>query len=269
MIKILFLSDIVGRSGRKIVSESLKELKNAHKPDIIIANGENAAGGLGLDLKTADEIFKAGVDIITSGNHIWSKREICKYLDSNKNIIRPANYPNGAPGRGFLIFELPDSKKLAVTNFIGRVFIPDLVDCPFRKADEILEGLKNKVDFIFVDFHAEATSEKVAFAHYLDGRVSAVVGTHTHVQTADERILEQGTAYITDAGMCGASDGVIGSNKKLIIEKFITGRPTKFELAGGSPKINGVIIELNNPENGKVAMAKSIKRISLEGSILN
>lgn len=260
-LKIAFLADIVGKIGRKAVNSYIPKLKNDHSPDLIIANGENAAGGLGLDLKTADEIFKAGINIITSGNHIWSKKDILIYLEKDKNIIRPANFASPAPGKGSIIYTLDNGLKIGVANFIGRVYLSDVVDCPFQSADKIITALQEETDVIFVDFHAEATSEKIAFGYFLDGRATAVVGTHTHVQTADEIILPLGTAFITDAGMCGPSGGVIGANKDLIIQKFLTGRPTKFELSDGPGLINGVIIEFEKKDVQSKFKATKITRI--------
>lgn len=266
-MKILFFSDIVGRSGRRVLKESLEMLKEQYEPEVVIANGENAAGGLGLDLKTADEIFSAGIEIITSGNHIWSKREIKTYLDKTsqdkkKIVLRPANFPKGAPGVGHYVYETKNGFRIGVLNLMGRVFIPDLVDCPFRKADELVAELSQTCDIIFVDFHAEATSEKMALGHYLDGRVSAVVGTHTHVQTADEKVLAKGTAYISDVGMCGPADSVLGVNKNFIIERFLTARPSKFEVAAGPAQINAVLIEVQTKSDEKIKKAINIQRIN-------
>jgi metallophosphoesterase (TIGR00282 family) len=260
MNKILFLGDISGRSGRKIVKQCLKELVEKYTPSLIIANIENASGGLGVDLKCIKEIQNCGVNLLTSGNHIWSRKEIFPYLENESaKIIRPANYPDGAPGKGFTIYELPDGTKLGVLNIIGRVFIGDLTDCPFKAADKIITANLSTSDHIFVDFHAEATSEKVAMGYYLDGRVSAVVGTHTHVQTADERILPKGTAFITDVGMCGPHDSIIGADIEPILKRFTTGLPNKFESQKGRGQLNAVLIELSNEKN----KANSITRINL------
>ncbi len=251
MPKILFLGDIVAKGGRTIVRDKLPELINKHAPDVVIANAENAAGGFGIDLKCCDEIFASGVQIITSGNHIWKKKEIIKYLENKpEKIIRPGNFPPGTPGNGYLIHHLPGGETLGVVNLMGRIFLGELLDCPFRKADELLLNELSNCTYTFFDFHAEATSEKVAFGLHLDGRASAVVGTHTHVQTADERALPEGTLYITDVGMCGPLNGVIGMEKDAIINKFISGMPTNFNaLTKGTMCICGVIIELDKEKS--------------------
>ncbi len=258
MTKILFLGDVVGKPGRVALGHKLGSICSREKPDLVIANGENAAGGLGLDPGTAKEIFDAGVDVITTGNHIWKKREINSSLAANgSRILRPLNYPPGAPGSGVGIFEATNGQRVGVVNAIGRVFMPDYVDCPFRGVDSVLQDELKDVNIIFVDFHCEATSEKVAMGLYLDGRVSVVVGTHTHVQTADERVLPKGTAYITDVGMCGPRESVIGMSPEHIIERFLTSRPTRFEVPAGTSIINGVVVEVEET-TGK---ANSIKRI--------
>ena len=258
-MKLLFFGDIVGKSGRELMKSNLGRLVRKHSPDVVIANGENAAGGLGLDPSTAEEIYGAGVDIITSGNHIWKKKEIGSYLDSNTHrLLRPENYPAGAPGVGSLRWKTPSGFGIRVINLLGRVFIPDLVDCPFHSANQLLEEAGAEDDFVIVDFHAEATSEKAAMAYHLDGRVDLVVGTHTHVQTADERILPGGTAFISDLGMCGPADGVIGVKRELIVERFLSGRPTKFEVAKGRGMINAILLEIDSgPEK-----TKNISRIN-------
>ncbi len=246
MFKILFLGDIVGKPGRKAVQEHLPALKLEHQPDLVIANGENAAGGVGIEIKLAEEIFQYGVEIITTGNHIWNRKEIFPYLETNaQRIIRPGNFPEGAPGKGFCIVE-KEGLKIAIVNAQGRVFMAELVECPFKYLDKLLENELKTCDLIFVDFHAEATSEKVAFGNYLDGRASVVVGTHTHVQTADERILPKGTAYISDVGMCGPRDSVIGAETEKIIKRFITGIPHKFDVADDRGMINGVLVSFDS-----------------------
>ncbi len=242
-IKILFLGDVVGRCGRSALKAKLPEIKEQVGASVTIVNGENSAGGIGINPNTGDEIFRAGADIITTGNHIWARKEIIPYLDKNRGrIIRPHNFAAGAPGEGYTIFTLPSGKRLAVINLMGRVFMPDLVDCPFQTFDLLVEELKGKAELVFVDFHAEATSEKVAFAYHADGRACAVVGTHTHVQTADERVFEGGLAYISDVGMCGPFESVIGVQHQLVVEKFRTGRPVRFEVAEGAAVICGVVI---------------------------
>lgn len=256
-LRVLFLGDVVGKVGRRVLNSELPNLKEKYLPDIIIANGENAAGGVGLDIKTAKEIHKAGVDIITSGNHVWHRKEFYSYLDLNKDtVIRPANYPDGVNGGGVCERFLDDGFKVVIINLIGRVFMNDLVDCPFRKVDKILSTINDENSFIFVDFHAEATSEKLAMGYHLDGRVGAIVGTHTHVQTSDNRILPNGTAYITDVGMCGAYDSIIGVKKESVLERFKTGLPTRFDVAKGQPLISGVIITYQKQEKKSLSIQR-------------
>lgn len=260
MFTILFLGDIVGKPGRRTVTGFMPELKAKYAPDMIIANGENSAGGLGIDPGTAQEIYAAGVDVITTGNHVWSKKEINDYLDRESHrIVRPENYAEGAPGKGVLVWQAPTGVRVLVLNLLGRVFMSDLVDCPFRTADKVLADFKGQYDLAFIDFHAEASSEKVALGYYLDSRVSVIVGTHTHVQTADDRILPGGTAYITDVGMCGPYDGVIGVKAEFIVKRFLTGLPVRFDLAKGVRQVNGVVVRLDE-ESGR---ATSMERISL------
>ena len=257
-VKLLFIGDIIGKPGREALSRELHRIVDRHRVDLVIANGENAAGGFGLTAETAQELFKCGVQMITSGNHIWDKKDSLEYIKREERIVRPANYPEGTPGRGATLVSTPGGVKIGVLNLEGRVFMNNL-DCPFRCADREIAKLKEETPIIFVDFHAEATSEKVSLGWYLDGRVSAVVGTHTHVQTADERILTAGTAYMTDAGMTGSFDSVIGVRKEDAIEKFITQRPAKFEVAKKDIRINGVVIEVDE----KSGLALSIERINL------
>jgi len=245
MLRIFMIGDIVGKPGRRAVRESLKAYRQNYRFDFIIANGENAAGGVGLTREIADELYNTGVDFITMGNHTWDKKEIFSFIDHEPNIIRPANYPPGTPGRGSTVVRLGKSgPKLGIINLSGRVFLPPL-DCPFRAADELVKQLSQETPLIFVDFHAEATSEKIALGFYLDGRVSAVVGTHTHVQTSDERILPGGTAYITDVGMTGPRDSVLGMQTDIVVKKFLTQLPVRFEVAEGTAQLNGVILELD------------------------
>lgn len=260
MFTILFLGDIVGKSGRHIVRDELPALRQQYNPALVIANGENAAGGLGIEPRTADEILAAGVDVITTGNHIWSKKEVVDYLEHHaQRIIRPYNYPPNAPGKGTVIWRAKDGTSVAIINLLGRVFIPELLDCPFRAADDLLAGEEGKADYIVVDMHAEATSEKTAMGYHLDGRATLVVGTHTHVQTADERLLPNGTAYITDLGMCGPYDSVLGIKSDIIIEKFISGLPTRFDLAKGAALLNGVVLHCDEQTKKPV----EIRRIFL------
>lgn len=255
-MKILFIGDIVGNPGRKAVKEMIPLIKKENNIDFCIANGENAAGGTGITYVVAQELYKSGVDAITMGNHTWSKKEILNFIDSDSNIVRPANYPSELPGKGSTIIG-NKGIKIGVLNLLGRVYM-DSVDCPFKAAERELVILKSSVKVILVDMHAEATSEKAAMAWYLDGRVSCVLGTHTHVQTSDERILPFGTGFITDVGMTGPHEGIIGVEKELVINKFITHMPVKFEVAKGLVQFNAVVLEVDE-KNGKTI---NIERIS-------
>jgi hypothetical protein len=255
-LRLLVIGDVVGRSGRRAVKENVSSLKKEFKLDFVIANGENAAGGKGITEETARELFTSGVDVLTMGNHVWHKKEAYEYLDRETKIIRPANFPPGVPGLGAAVYDLPGGIKIGVINIEGRIF-QQAIDCPFRKADALLLKMREKTRIIIVDFHAEATSEKVAMGWYLSGRVSAVVGTHTHVQTADERILPGGTAYITDLGMTGPMDSVIGVKMDIAIQKFLTQIPQYFEVASGPFQFNGVIIDIDE----STGEAVSIERI--------
>lgn len=257
-MKILFIGDIVGKPGRKALKEGLSRIAEKVKADFVIANVENAAGGFGITQEVGEEIFSLGVDVLTSGNHIWDKKEAVTYITRESRLLRPANYPEGVPGHGSLVVKSQDGDKVAVLNISGRVFMSPM-DCPFRVAKGEVEKLKKETNIIIVDFHAEATSEKIAFGKFLDGEVSAVIGTHTHVQTADETILPQGTAYITDAGMTGPLDSVIGIKKEQIIEKFLTQIPVRFETAKGPTILAAVIIDINS----KTGRAAGIQRIQL------
>lgn len=258
-MKILFLADIISKPGREAVKKALPDLKKKFSPHIIIANGENLAGGTGFTAETIEEMRKTGIDFFTTGNHTWKHKDDVDRLNDKKfPVIRPANYPEGVgvPGRGFQIVETNMMQKILVINLLGRVFMGNHVDCPFRAFDRILkETAHERLDAVFVDFHAEATSEKTAFAHYVDGRASVVVGTHTHVATRDERILAGGTAFISDVGMCGPIDSVIGVRKDLIINHFITQLPYKIDIAEGDAQINGVFIETDD----QTKKAKSIE----------
>jgi len=255
-MKILMIGDICGRPGRRIVKDLLPGLRREHGASLVIANGENAAGGVGITEDTAEEIFAAGVDVITGGNHTWHNRDAYTLLDAHPRLLRPANYPPGAPGRGALTVETP-AGLVAVLNLQGRIFMGELDD-PFHAAEHWVDELRKTTPLIIVDFHAEATSEKVALGWYLDGKVSALIGTHTHVQTADERILPQGTAYITDVGMTGPRDGVIGMDRKAILEHFLSGLPTRFTVARGATQLNGVALEVDG--DGR---ARSVTRIQV------
>jgi len=257
-VKVLFISDIVGKPGRQALSQELHRLVDRYAVDLVIANGENAAGGFGLTEETARELFGCGVHLITSGNHIWDKKESVDFIKREEKLIRPANYPEGTPGRGSAIIQTASGISVAVLNLEGRVFMSNL-ECPFRVADREIAKLKEVTPIVLVDFHAEATSEKLSLGWYLDGRVSAVLGTHTHVQTADERILPGGTAYMTDVGMTGSFDSVIGIRKELAVEKFLTQLPVRFEVAKRDIRLNCVVLEIDEI-SGK---ALGIERIAV------
>jgi metallophosphoesterase (TIGR00282 family) len=256
-MRILFIGDTVGTAGRAIVQRYLKPLKQEHGVDLTILNCENAAAGNGVTPRMADEFLDWGVDVLTSGNHIWNKKEILPYLKQHSRILRPANYPPDNPGRGVTIVKTDSGMEVAVMNLQGRVFMPAAIDDPFRVADAELSRLPDRIKIIFVDMHAEATSEKMALGWYLDGRVSAVIGTHTHVTTADETILPGGTAYLTDSGMTGPFMSVIGVVKEDAIKRFLTAIPDRFESASQDVRLNAVLVDAD-PATGK---ALSIKRI--------
>jgi 2',3'-cyclic-nucleotide 2'-phosphodiesterase len=258
ILKILFIGDIFGNPGRKIAKEIIPELKKEFNYDFCIANAENSAGGKGITYVIAQEIYKFGVDAITMGNHIWSKSEVLSFIESDPKFVRPANYPEELPGKGSTIIS-NDKGKIGVLNLQGRVYM-ESIDCPFKAAERELLLLKPQVKVIIVDMHAEATSEKYALAWYLDGRVSCVLGTHTHVQTADERILPFGTGYISDVGMTGPYDGIIGVDRELIIEKFLKHMPSKFEVAKGSVQFNAVILEIDE-KTGKTLKIQRLSRV--------
>ncbi len=251
---ILAIGDVIGKPGRRAVKELLPGLRQKYGLDLVIANGENAAGGLGLTSTTARALFDAGVDVLTSGNHIWAHKEIIPYLNSNMLILRPLNYPSGVPGRGYLL-----EGQVMVVNLMGRAFIGSF-DCPFRAMDQLLAELKHKPPVIIVDFHAEATSEKIALGRYLDGRVSAVLGTHTHVGTIDARLLPNGTAYVTDIGMTGPIDSVIGDDAEAVLHRFLTMMPHRLSVGKGKTEFNAVLVEVDD-NSGR---ATSIDRICEE-----
>lgn len=243
-MKILVIGDLVGESGLKKLQSDLGRIKKENEIDFTIVNGENVADGMGITKKHFDGIINAGADCVTMGNHTWGKKDIFTFIDHLK-LIRPANYPEGVCGKGYNIYECKD-KKIAVINLIGRTDMNVLSENPFVKADKVLEEIKGKADIIIVDFHAEATAEKIAMGYHLDGRVSAMFGTHTHVQTADERILKNGTGYITDIGMTGPKESVIGMDIAASLKRFITTLPEKYRVAGGDAKMNGCIFEIDN-----------------------
>ncbi len=256
MLNVLVLGDIISRVGRNSLKSKLSGLKKRLNVDICTANVENSAGMFGISEKVIDEISKSGVDVMTSGNHVWDKRAGIELLDLREDILRPANYPPGNPGHGYLITE-SRGVRIAVINLQGRTFMPT-IDCPFRSADTILSEIPKDVRVRIVDFHAEATSEKVAMGYYLDGRVSVVAGTHTHVATADERILSGGTAFITDVGMVGASDSIIGVKKEQVIKRFLYALPVRFEVAYGNPRIEGLFVEIDD-ETGRASKVERIR----------
>jgi metallophosphoesterase (TIGR00282 family) len=261
-MKILFLGDIFSRAGRKALQTALHGLKKRLEVDLCVANVENAAGIFGITEKVIDEITEAGVDIMTSGNHVWDKREGVKLLDMRDDILRPANYPPGVPGKGYCVIEVKGTG-VAILNLQGRTFMVP-IDCPFRCADEILSGLPEDVKVIAVDFHAEATSEKAALGHYLDGRVSAVIGTHTHIPTADECILPGGTAYMTDVGLVGPLDSVIGAKKDSVIDRFIYQLPVRLEMAKGKTAIDAVLVTIDEGSGHATEVQRIRERIEEE-----
>ncbi|HYB95645.1 MAG TPA: TIGR00282 family metallophosphoesterase [Vicinamibacterales bacterium] len=258
-MKLLFLGDIVGRPGRDLVRRHVRALAAHHGVDFVIANGENAAGGAGITRENTYEILAAGVDVITTGNHVWDKRETLEFIVNEPRLLRPSNYPEGTPGGGSCVVAARNGVRVGVINVMGRVFL-NAIDDPFRAARREIDRVKDDgAAVIFVDVHAETTSEKLAMSYYLDGLVAAVIGTHTHVQTADERILPGGTACLTDVGMTGPHDGVIGIEKAAIIARFTTGLPGKFETATGDPRLHGVVITADE-STGK---ATAIERVAL------
>jgi 2',3'-cyclic-nucleotide 2'-phosphodiesterase len=257
-MRILTIGDVFGRMGRKVLLELLKDIRKDYRIDFVMANIENAAAGFGILPYMAEEFLAAGVDVMTSGNHIFDKRDIIDYIKGQPRLLRPANYAASVPGQGLWCGKLADNIGIAVINLQGRVFMA-ANDCPFQTVNRLLEELQGRYPVIVVDHHAEATSEKVAMGWYLDGRVSVVVGTHTHVPTADERVLPQGTAYLTDLGMTGAYDSVIGIEKKVVIDKFLDGMPRKFEPAVGDVRLSGAVIDVDE----KTGKARSISRLHL------
>lgn len=253
--KILFIGDIIGKPGRIAVRELLPRLVGEYSPDLVIANGENAAGGFGITAEVAEELKRLQIDVITSGNHIWDKKEIYDYIRNEKRLLRPANYPSGAPGAGWAVFECATGVKVGVVNLLGRVFM-DNVDCPLRMGREIVNKIREETPVVFVDMHAETTSEKAAIGWHLDGLASAVVGTHTHIQTSDERVLSNGTAFITDAGMTGPTDSVIGMQKDSIIQRFLSQMPVKFDVASRGIELQGVFVRVNSSDGRAVGIER-------------
>jgi len=256
-VKILFIGDIVGHPGRRAVKELLPILKHKHSLDVIIANGENSAGGNGITPDIAEELFSYGVNAITTGDHLWDQKEVMELLQNEPRFLRPLNYPPGTPGKGSAIFKIRDLPPIAVMNAQGRTFMPPLEN-PFLLALDEAKWLRQHTTIIFVDFHAEATSEKIAFARMLDGQVSAVVGTHTHVQTADEQIFPGGTAYLSDAGFTGPHESVLGRDIEPVLKRFRTGMPQRFEVARNDVRLQGVVVEIDST-TGK---ALAVQRVS-------
>ena len=259
-MNILFIGDIFASPGRQIVADHLRDIKETNRIDLAIANAENAAGGFGITPSIADELFAMGLDVLTTGNHVWDKKEIMEYLARQPKLLRPANYAAETPGRGSIVTRSRTGVPCAVINLQGRTYMP-ATDCPFHKADQILRELDPSVKVRFVDFHAEVTSEKMAMGWYLDGRASAVIGTHTHIPTADTRILAGGTAYQTDVGMTGPYESVIGVKKDVIFQRFLTALPVRMEAARGGPELHSVILEVDDA-TGK---ALSIRRHTVRG----
>lgn len=257
-MNILLIADIVGRPGRKAIKTLLPNIQREHNIDFIIANAENAAGGRGLNRQVMNELLSSGIDVLTMGNHVWDNKEIYSFIDDEFRLIRPLNFPPYCPGQGYHIYTGGIGKKIGVINVMGRVFLPAL-DCPFRTIEEVLKEIQEECDIIIVDMHAEATSEKLALAYYFDGKVTAVFGTHTHIQTADERILPGGTAYITDLGMTGPIESILGMDKDMVIKKIIYQRPVRLEVAGGSAQLQGVILKTDEMTNRVL----NINRVSL------
>ena len=255
-MKILFIGDVVGLPGREMVKEYLPKLKEKYRPTMTIVNGENAAAGKGITEPIYRGFLEWGAQAITMGNHTWDRKEIFDFIDDAKYLIRPANFPENNPGKGILFLTI-NGLEVAIINLQGRTFLP-AIDDPFQKADELIEEARKRTNIIFIDFHGEATSEKQAFGWYVDGRVSAVVGTHTHTQTADERILPKGTAYITDVGMTGPYDGILGVEREAVLKRFLTAMPVRFEITKkGRRQLNGVLISIDK----KTGKATDIKRI--------
>src|SRR5438552_6989797 len=263
MIRLLFIGDIVGRPGRDLVRQGLRGLVDHHRIDLVIANAENAAAGFGITREIGDQLLDWGVDVMTSGNHIWDKKEALDYIGTEPRLLRPANYPAGVPGNGSYLARTRDGRSVGVINVMGRVFMLN-IDDPFAVVLREIDALRSRTRVIFVDFHAEATSEKIAMGWHLDGKVTALIGTHTHVQTADERILPKGTAYLTDVGMTGPHDSVVGVEVQPALNRFLTALPQKFETATGNPRLHAVVVEANE----QTGYATDIERISVSADEL-
>jgi 2',3'-cyclic-nucleotide 2'-phosphodiesterase len=256
-VKLLFIADIVGQPGRRAVKELVPQLRRQHQLNMVVANGENSAGGSGITPNTAEEIFGGGVDIITSGDHLWDQKEVMALLENERRFVRPLNYPRATPGQGSTLFQAPGLPPVAVLNLQGRTFMP-AIENPFHAALAEVERLRQSTRIIFVDFHAEATSEKIAMARMLDGRVSAVIGTHTHVQTADEQIFPGGTAFLSDGGFTGPHESVLGREIEPIIRRFMSNMPQKFDVANGRVLLQGAVVEIDE----QTGRAVGIQRVS-------
>ena len=256
-MNILFVGDIIGRPGRELIRKGLRALVDRYSVDLVIANAENSAAGFGVTRDIGETLLEHGVDVMTSGNHIWDKKEVIEYISGEPRLLRPANYPAGVPGKGSYVAQTGDGRAVGVINVMGRVFMLN-IDDPFQVVLREIEAMRHRTRVILVDFHAEATSEKVAMGWHLDGKVTAVFGTHTHVQTADERILPNGTAYLTDAGMTGPHDSIIGMEREPSLARFLYGMPSKFEPATGNPRLNGVLVEADD----KTGRASTVTRVS-------
>jgi len=260
-MKVIVIGDVVGKPGRKILTAKLKALKEEHEAEFVVANAENAAEGAGVIPKVGDEIISAGVDVMTSGNHIFDKKEVIPYIENQPRLLRPANYAPDAPGRGLWLGSSVSGTQVAVINVQGRIFMPP-TECPCRTADRLLAEIGNRAKVIIVDHHAEATSEKLAMGRYLDGRVSIVVGTHTHVQTADDQVLPGGTAYITDLGMTGPYDSIIGVESQLVVTRFLRGLPIRYQTASENPQLHGVVVEIDE----RTGKAIGIQRLQIKAA---
>ncbi len=256
-MNILCVGDVVGKPGREVLEEQVPLLRDEFHLDCVIVNAENAAGGSGLTERLAKQFFRVGCDVLTLGDHAWDREDEIDFFKTEPRVVRPANFPDGAPGIGWTVVQAGQGHKVGVISLLGRVFVKYYTDCPFRAASAIIEQIRRETPVIVVDFHAEATSEKIALGWYLDGLVSAVVGTHTHIQTADEKVLPKGTAYITDLGMTGPYDSVIGQKKEKIIRKFLTGLPTRFEVAKDDAVLHGVVCQIND----ETGLATNVTRI--------
>jgi metallophosphoesterase (TIGR00282 family) len=261
-MKIFFIGDIVGKPGREALELNLPQILESHGIDLCIANAENAASGNGITPRLGEELLSLGIDVLTSGNHIWDKKEVLAYFDQQPKLLRPANYPPTTPGKGLFTGTTRSGHPFAVVNLQGRVFMPS-IDCPFRTGDELLARLGDTFKVIFIDFHAEATAEKQAVGYYFDGRVSAIVGTHTHVVTADEQVLPKGTAYISDAGMTGPHDSIIGVKTEIILPKFINHLPARFDTATGDVRINGVEVEVDEGTGRALRIERFSRKVQL------